>query len=59
MHVLGGRLLVALPPRFVAGRYHSLFARRETLPPELVVTAESDDGVQMAAEHAILPLAFV
>jgi len=59
IHVRGGRLFAGLPPRFVAGRYHSLYARRETLPPALRVTAESDDGVPMALEHAALPLAAV
>jgi anthranilate synthase len=59
IHVRGGRLLAGLPSRFVAGRYHSLYARRETLPPALLVTAESDDGIPMAIEHATLPLAAV
>jgi anthranilate synthase len=59
IHVRGGRLLAGLPARFVAGRYHSLYARRETLPPALRITAESDDGVPMAIEHATLPLAAV
>ena len=59
VRVLGGRLFAGLPPRFVAGRYHSLFARRETLPPGLAITAESDDSIPMAVEHALLPLAGV
>ena len=59
IHVLGGKLFDGLPKTFVAGRYHSLFARRETLPTELVATAESDDGVIMAVEHTTLPFAAV
>jgi anthranilate synthase len=59
IHVRGGRLLAGLPARFVAGRYHSLYARRETLPATLLVTAESEDGVPMAIEHATLPMAAV
>src|SRR5262249_2367449 len=59
IRVLGGRLFEGLPGEFVAGRYHSLFATRDALPPELVVTAESADGVVMAIEHATLPLAAV
>jgi anthranilate synthase len=59
IRVLGGRLFEGLPAEFAAGRYHSLFAIRETLPPELVVTAESEDGVVMAIEHRTLPLAAV
>ncbi|CTQ54071.1 Anthranilate synthase component 1 [Roseibium album] len=35
----------------VVGRYHSLFAKRDTLPADLRVTAETDDGVVMAIEH--------
>ncbi len=59
IHVLGGRLWHGLPRTFTAGRYHSLFARREGLPSDLVVTAESEDGVVMAVEHRTLPLAAV
>ncbi len=59
IHVLGGRLFTGLPREFTAGRYHSLFAIRDTLPPVLHVTAESEDGVIMALEHATLPLAAV
>jgi anthranilate synthase len=55
----GGRLLAGLPPRFSVGRYHSLCAVHASLPPELQVTAESDDGVVMALEHRSLPLAAV
>ena len=48
-----------LPARFRAGRYHSLFAARNDLPPELQVTAETDDGLVMAVEHGTLPVAGV
>jgi len=57
--VRGGRLFAGLPAEFTAGRYHSLFAIREKLPAALEVTAESEDGVVMAIEHATLPLAAV
>ncbi|HXJ82017.1 MAG TPA: anthranilate synthase [Candidatus Methylomirabilis sp.] len=59
IRVLGGRIFEGLPPEFSAGRYHSLFAVRATLPAVLEVTAESDDGVVMAIEHRTLPLAAV
>jgi anthranilate synthase len=59
IRVLGGRLFTGLPAEFTAGRYHSLFALRDALPDALTVTAESDDGVVMAIEHATLPLAAV
>ena len=42
-----------------AGRYHSLYAKREKLPRDLRIIAESDDGVIMAIEHVALPMAAV
>jgi anthranilate synthase len=59
IRVLGGRLFTGLPAEFTAGRYHSLYAIRTSLPAVLEVTAESEDGVVMAIEHATLPLAAV
>jgi len=59
VRVLGGAMFRGLPSTFAAGRYHSLFARRETLPAVLRVCAESDDGVIMAVEHRELPIAAV
>ena len=59
VRVNGGRLLCGLPSEFTVGRYHSLHARRSTLPPELSVTAETADGVVMAVEHVRLPIAAV
>jgi len=59
IRVLGGRLFEGLPQEFTAGRYHSLYALREKLPPDLAVTAETEDGVVMAIEHRTLPLAAV
>jgi len=45
-----------LPERFQVGRYHSLFARRETFPACLEITAESEDGVIMGVRHRELPI---
>lgn len=59
VRVRGGRLLRGLPDEFTVGRYHSLHARLSTLPPELAVTAETEDGVVMAVEHRSLPVAAV
>ncbi len=42
--------------RFTVGRYHSLFARRETFPACLEVTAETEDGVIMGVRHRELPI---
>jgi anthranilate synthase/aminodeoxychorismate synthase-like glutamine amidotransferase len=41
---------------FIATRYHSLAIVEETLPPELVVTARSDDGVVMGVRHCQYPI---
>ena len=37
-------------------RYHSLAALKDTLPAELRVTAESEDGEVMAVEHTKYPV---
>ena len=55
----GGRLLANLPERFEAGRYHSLFGERDSMPECLEVTADTEDGVVMAIEHRTLPVAAV
>lgn len=59
VHVTGGKLFEGIPREFRAARYHSLYAIRDRVPPELAVTAESDDGVVMAVEHRTLPMAAV
>jgi anthranilate synthase len=45
-----------LPEQFQVGRYHSLFARRETFPACLEITAETEDGVIMGVRHRELPV---
>ena len=45
-----------LPEEFQVGRYHSLFALRETFPACLEVTAETADGVIMGVRHRELPI---
>ena len=59
IRVLGGKLFEGLPTEFTAGRYHSLHAIRDQLPAVLQVTAETEDGIVMAIEHATLPMAAV
>ena len=59
IRVLGGQIFEGLPRELTAGRYHSLFARKDRLPDQLHATAESDDGVVMAVEHHELPIAAV
>jgi anthranilate synthase component 2 len=41
---------------FKATRYHSLVVERASLPRELTVTADTDDGVIMALAHTRLPV---
>lgn len=41
---------------FEATRYHSLVVRRDTLPDELEVTAETDDGLIMGLAHRRHPM---
>ena len=55
VHHDGDELFAGLPNPFPAGRYHSLRARRETLPPSLRATAWTADGVVMAVRHRELP----
>ena len=49
-------LFAGLPETVMVGRYHSLAAREDTLPPELKVTARTDDGEVMAVQHRELPV---
>jgi anthranilate synthase component 2 len=41
---------------FKATRYHSLVVKRDTMPGDLQVTAETDDGLVMGLAHKALPL---
>lgn len=54
-----GIIFSGLAKEVTVGRYHSIFADYATLPKELRVTAETDDGVIMAFEHESLPIAAV
>ena len=55
VHHSGHGVFASLPDPFTATRYHSLIARRDTLPPELRVSAWTDDGLVMGLEHATRP----
>ncbi len=45
-----------LPHPLVANRYHSLLVERATLPAELEITAETDDGLIMGLRHQTYPV---
>jgi anthranilate synthase component II len=49
-------VFAGLPDPLTATRYHSLVVSRETVPPELVVTAETSDGLVMGLRHRELPV---
>lgn len=49
-------LFHGLPSPFTATRYHSLLVERKTLPQELIVTAETEDGLIMGLQHQSLPI---
>jgi anthranilate synthase component 2 len=48
-------VLTGLSNPFVATRYHSLILDRASLPPELEITAWTEDGTIMAVQHRDYP----
>jgi anthranilate synthase component 2 len=44
-------ILNNLPKNFIATRYHSLVIDKKTLSKELMITAETEDGVIMGVQH--------
>ena len=50
----GSALFAGLPQPCEVGRYHSLIAAPETLPPALAVSAQTDEGEIMAVRHRTL-----
>ncbi|MEI6101245.1 MAG: aminodeoxychorismate/anthranilate synthase component II [Eubacteriales bacterium] len=53
VHIANGSpIFRGLPPILEAARYHSLCAKRDTLPDELLVIAEDEDGEVMGVKHA-------
>jgi len=49
-------VFAGLPDPLTATRYHSLVVARDTVPSELVVSAETDDGLVMGLRHRELPV---
>ncbi|MEV6634416.1 aminodeoxychorismate/anthranilate synthase component II [Actinoplanes sp. NPDC051470] len=56
VHHKGTGVLAGLPDPFTATRYHSLAVLPETLPDELEVTGQTENGIVMAMRHRELPV---
>src|SRR2546422_8629483 len=52
----GRTIFAGLPNPMLAGRYHSLAIDAASLPPDLEVSATSDDGEIMGVRHRRLPI---
>ena len=52
----GESIFVGLPNPLEVGRYHSLCAESETLPDDLIVTAQTERGEIMGVRHKTLPI---
>lgn len=52
----GEKIYKGLPQKFQAGRYHSLVIDRDSLPADLTITAETEDGVIMGVRHKNFPI---
>ena len=56
IHHAGSGSFEGLPSPISAARYHSLAIERDSLPPELEVTAWSSDGLVMGVRHRSHPV---
>jgi anthranilate synthase/aminodeoxychorismate synthase-like glutamine amidotransferase len=56
VHHDGSDIFAGIPDGFTATRYHSLVVRRDTMPPELLETARTDDGIVMGLRHRAMPV---
>ncbi len=52
----GNTIFEGISNPFEVGRYHSLCAEEETLPDELVITAQTERGEIMGVRHKTLPI---
>jgi anthranilate synthase/aminodeoxychorismate synthase-like glutamine amidotransferase len=52
----GKGLYAGMPASFEAGRYHSLIAAPDSIPPELEVTARTAEGEIMGVRHRALAI---
>jgi anthranilate synthase component 2 len=56
IHHEGRGVFAGLPTPYEATRYHSLAIERESCPPELEITAWTEDGEIMGVRHRTLPV---
>ena len=56
IHHEGRGVFAGLPSPYEATRYHSLAIERASCPPELEITAWTDDGEIMGVRHRSLPV---
>jgi len=56
IHHSGAGIFHGINASFKATRYHSLVVERASLPDELTVTADTDDGLIMGLAHTRLPM---
>ncbi len=52
----GDGVFRGLPSPLIATRYHSLIVERDTIPPELEVSAWTEEGEVMGLRHRSLPI---
>lgn len=52
----GKGVYAGMPNPFTATRYHSLIIERDTCPPDLHISAETDDGLIMGVRHRSHPV---
>jgi len=56
IHHSGEGLFEGLPNPMTATRYHSLIVRRDDAPPDLQITAQTEDGLIMGLRHIHHPV---
>jgi anthranilate synthase/aminodeoxychorismate synthase-like glutamine amidotransferase len=56
IHHDGQSLFTRVPTPFIATRYHSLVISQDRFPPDLEITARTDDGVIMGVRHRRFPI---
>jgi anthranilate synthase len=59
VHHTGDRLFDGVPDPCEVGAYHSLIAVRDSVPHDLEVTSWTEEGLVMAVNHRVLPIAAV